>query len=60
MNSLPPFEVYFQEYVCRVQDEQLEAEISYVMRHNVLDTLTLERLMTVTAKELADTWIPQK
>ena len=34
MNSLPPFEVYFQEYVCRVQDEQLEAEISYVMRHN--------------------------
>ena len=38
MNSLPPFEVYFQEYVCRVQDEQLEAEISYVMWHNVMDS----------------------
>ncbi len=52
IDELPPFPEYFQRYVMHVQDEQIAAEISYMMRHNVMDTVMLEKLMNESTKEL--------
>lgn len=47
-----PFPVFFNKYVFSVQDINLESEMKYLMSHNVLDILSLDRLIVKYFNEM--------
>lgn len=47
-----PFPNFFAEYVLETQDENIEAEVRYLLTHNALDSLSVSRLLESTAKEV--------
>ena len=46
---IEPFEVYYQKYICEVQDRNIEAEVNSVKTD---DILSLDRLIARLHKEL--------
>lgn len=40
------FPQYFLQYVMSIQDSNIDSEFSYLLRHNTLDILNLDRLIT--------------
>ena len=51
INGIPdiPFEDYYQNYICEVQDRNIESEIEFVQSD---DILTMSALLTRLHKEL--------
>lgn len=41
-----PFHIYFQQYILKVQDENISYEFKYLQLHNVLDILSLDKLIS--------------
>lgn len=41
-----PFHTYFQQYILKVQDENISYEFKYLQLHNVLDILSLDKLIS--------------
>lgn len=41
-----PFPLYFQQYILKVQDENISYEFKYLQLHNVLDILSLDKLIS--------------
>lgn len=39
------FDAYFRDFLCRVQDENMENEIHFLAKHNLLCALSMELLL---------------
>ena len=46
------FEQYFTNYVISVQDNNIDSEISFILRHNFLNVNSMIRLSSEIDKEL--------
>ena len=47
------FSTYFLLYVMKVQDECIAAELSYMLSHNIVDVMFVDRELADAARELS-------
>lgn len=45
------FEQYFQNYVMKIQDTNIDNEVAFLMRNNSLTTVLLNKVMNSEVKE---------
>lgn len=38
-----PFEIYYQNYVMKIQDDNIDTEISYMLHHNIVSVELVDR-----------------
>ncbi len=46
------FDVYFMEYIMKVQDENISSELHYLQRKNQLSPIMIDQLLHDTLKEM--------
>lgn len=52
MNNEVSFDEYFQSYVMRLQDDDINSQISYMLSHNVVSINLIDRAIVSAIKEL--------
>lgn len=54
INDWPSFPQYYTQYVLKTQDNNIEHEFQYLITHNVLDSMLVERLVDQEYRRMLD------